>query len=110
MLAKQLPLHNEMTNPLERLRILINSNTSVVVMETVEEVRALKMVCSVCSEMNLPVFEWSIADGLTRCGSKSPITMQAGRPASAQELGQRMSQATTLAAQVQTAIGNTREP
>ena len=99
-----------MTNPLERLRILINSSTPVVVMETVEEVRALKMVCSVCAEMNLPVFEWSIADGLTRCGSRSPVTMQAGRPASAQEQAQRMAQATTLAEQVQTAIGNTREP
>lgn len=108
--AKQLPLHKPMTNPLERLRILINSSTPVVVMETVEELRALKMVYSVCAEMNLPVFEWSIADGLTRCGSRAPITMQAGRPASAQEQAQRMVQATTLAEQVQTAIGNTREP
>lgn len=97
-----------MTNPLERLRILINSSTPIVIVETVEEVRALNMVCSACAEINLPVFEWSIADGLTRSGGKTPVTMQGGRPASQQKPG--LAQATTLADQVQTTIGNTREP
>lgn len=97
-----------MTNPSDRLRILINSSTSIVIVETVEEVRALNMVCSACAEINLPVFEWSIADGLTRSGGKTPVIMQGGRPASQQKPG--LVQATTLADQVQTTIGNTREP
>jgi ATP-dependent 26S proteasome regulatory subunit len=37
-------------------------------METVEEMRAVMLVRAACAEMNLPVFEWSIADGLTRAG------------------------------------------
>ena len=38
-------------------------------METVEEVRALALVRAACSELNLAVFEWTIADGLVRSGS-----------------------------------------
>ena len=96
-----------MTNPLERLKILINSSTPIVIIETVEEVRALKMVRSVCADMNLPVFEWSIADGMMRSGNKARIAMQDGQP---QDQGQRMAQAGSLAEHVQVAIGNTREP
>ena len=56
-------------NSLERLKVLINSSTPIVVMETVEEVRALGLVRMACSELSLPVYEWSIADGLVRSGS-----------------------------------------
>ena len=102
-----------MTNPLERLRILINSSTPIVIMETVEEMRALNMVCSASAEANLPVFEWSIADGLMRTGSKAPVTVQDGRPVS-QPDEQRWAQVTTLAEQIEPAtqptIVNTREP
>jgi hypothetical protein len=56
-------------NPLDRLKVLINSSTPIVVMETVEEVRAVSLVRAACSEMNLAVFEWTIADGLVRSGS-----------------------------------------
>ncbi len=52
-----------------RLEVLINSSTPIVVMETVEEVRAVSLVKTACSELNLPVFEWTIADGLVRSGS-----------------------------------------
>ena len=55
-------------SPLERLKVLINSSTPIVVMETVEEVRAMSLVRTACSELSLPVYEWSIADGLVRCG------------------------------------------
>lgn len=99
-----------MTNSLDRLKILINSNTPIVLMETAEEIRAIKMVFSVCSELNLPVFEWSIADGLTRSGSNAPVIVQAGRPASSQEQAQRMTRATALADPAPSTIGNTREP
>jgi len=60
---------NSPESPLERLKVLINSSTPIVVMETVEEVRALSLVRAACSELSLAVFEWSIADGLVRSGS-----------------------------------------
>jgi ATP-dependent 26S proteasome regulatory subunit len=56
-------------NTLERLKVLINSSTPIVVMETVEEVRAVRMVRLACSELNLATFEWTIASGLARSGT-----------------------------------------
>ncbi len=56
-------------NALDRLKILINSSTPIVVMETVEELRALSLVRAACSDLSLAVFEWTIADGLIRSGS-----------------------------------------
>jgi ATP-dependent 26S proteasome regulatory subunit len=58
---------------LSRLKILFNSTTPVVVMETLEEERMMFLVRSACSELNLPLFEWSIADGLVRSGSNAPV-------------------------------------
>jgi len=60
-------------NPSERLKVLINSSTPIVVMETVEEMCALSLVRSACSDLGLPVFEWTIADGLIRSGSGVPV-------------------------------------
>jgi ATP-dependent 26S proteasome regulatory subunit len=57
-----------MVDPLARLKIFISSNTPVVVIETVEETRAVRLIRSAADEMQLPVFEWSVADGLTRAG------------------------------------------
>jgi len=54
---------------LDRLKVLLNSSTPIVVMETVEEMRAVSMVRAACSELSLPVFEWTIADGLMRSGN-----------------------------------------
>jgi len=61
-----------MADPLERLKVLIKSSTPIVVMETVEEMRAVGMVRTACAELNLAVFEWSIADGLVRSGTNAP--------------------------------------
>jgi SpoVK/Ycf46/Vps4 family AAA+-type ATPase len=58
-----------MSDALERLKILLNSSTPIVVMETVEEMRAVRLVRVACSSLNLATFEWSIASGLVRCGS-----------------------------------------
>jgi SpoVK/Ycf46/Vps4 family AAA+-type ATPase len=58
-----------MPDALERLKILLNSSTPIVVMETVEEMRAVRLVRAACSALNLATFEWSIASGLVRCGS-----------------------------------------
>src|ERR1700758_702516 len=58
-----------MADVLGRLKILINSSTPIVVMETVEEMRAVGMVRVACTDLNMAVFEWSIADGLVRAGN-----------------------------------------
>ena len=58
-----------MADTLERLKILLSSSTPIVVMETVEEMRAVRLVRAACSSLNLATFEWSIASGLIRCGS-----------------------------------------
>jgi SpoVK/Ycf46/Vps4 family AAA+-type ATPase len=55
-------------NMLDRLKVLLNSSTPIVVMETVEEVRVVRLVRLACSDLNLAAFEWTIASGLARCG------------------------------------------
>jgi ATP-dependent 26S proteasome regulatory subunit len=59
---------------LERLKVLINSSTPIVVMETSEEMRAVSLVRAACSELNMATFEWTIADGLVRSGANSAAT------------------------------------
>lgn len=91
-------------NPLERLKVLINSSTPIVVMETVEEVQAVSLVRSACSELNLAVFEWTIADGLVRSGSGAPVAAQASTAhASAVPAGN--SESDRLARAILTSIG-----
>jgi len=68
----------DMDKVLERLKVLIDSSTPIVVMETVEEVRAVRMVRAACSALNLAVFEWTIATGLARCGTNSSNAIEAG--------------------------------
>jgi hypothetical protein len=67
---------NSPATPLDRLKILINSSTPIVVMETVEEVCAMSLVRTACSQLSLPVYEWTIADGLVRCGSDFAVAAQ----------------------------------
>ena len=62
-----------MTDTLDRLKVLINSSTPIIVMETSEEMRAVNMVRAACTELNMATFEWSIADGLLRSGSNAPV-------------------------------------
>jgi SpoVK/Ycf46/Vps4 family AAA+-type ATPase len=57
-----------MTTSLDRIKVLINSNTPIILLETVEEARALSLIKLAASDLHLPVFEWSIADGLQRAG------------------------------------------
>jgi len=58
-----------MDKMLERLKVLIDSSTPIVVMETVEETRAVRLVRAACAALNLAAFEWTIASGLARCGA-----------------------------------------
>ncbi len=62
-----------MSDTLDRLKVLINSSTPIVVMETSEEMRAVNSVRAACSALNMAVFEWTIADGLVRSGSNAPV-------------------------------------
>jgi hypothetical protein len=57
-----------MDKVLEHLKVLIDSSTPIVVMETVEESRAVRLVRVACSALNLAAFEWTIATGLVRSG------------------------------------------
>jgi len=58
-----------MDNTLDRLKVLLDSSTPIVVVETVEESRATRLVRVACSTLSIAAFEWSIATGLTRCGT-----------------------------------------
>ena len=89
-----------MTDGLDRLKVLINSSTPIVVMETSEEMHAVKMVRSACVELNMATFEWSIADGLVRSGSNTPID---GQP-SAQAQGALYTQAGRSQTQTRTVL------
>ena len=71
ILREQLPSGQTDMEALERLKVLLNSSTPIVVIETVEEMRAVRMVRAACSDLNLATFEWSIASGLARSGSSS---------------------------------------
>src|SRR6478672_7626594 len=59
-----------MPDALERLKILLSSATPIEVMETVEEMRAVRLVRAACSSLSLATFVWSIASGLVRGGSE----------------------------------------
>ena len=69
-----------MADGLDRLKVLINSSTPIVVMETSEEMRVINLVRSACSELNMATFEWSIADGLVRSGSNAPAEVHKSAP------------------------------
>ncbi len=60
-----------MTDSLDRFKVLVNSNTPIILLETVEEARALALVRRACLDLDLPLFEWSIADGLRRSVASS---------------------------------------
>ncbi len=65
-----------MTDGLDRLKVLINSSTPIILMETSEETHAVTMVRAACSQLNMATFEWSIADGLLRSGASTPVEAQ----------------------------------
>jgi hypothetical protein len=85
--------------PLDRLKVPINSSTPIIVMETVEEVRAVSLVRLACSDLNMATFEWTIADGLVRSNS----SMAAASMAAASSIR-------TDSALPKTAVYNTTDP
>jgi SpoVK/Ycf46/Vps4 family AAA+-type ATPase len=93
-----------MPDILDRLKILIDSSTPIIVIETVEEMRAVQLVREASSPLNLAVFEWSIASGLVRCGSDAPVSAEAKFPGAAHAPLRQSDEATS------NAIYNSREP
>ena len=93
---------------IDRLKVLINSSTPIVVMETVEEVRALTLVRTACSELSLAVFEWTIADGLVRSGSGVGTGSAAGQGGSETHL--HTFSGTDAGAGAKAAMYNTADP
>jgi len=96
----------DMANVVDRLKVLLESSTPIVVMETVEEVRALRLVRVACSAVNLATFEWSIASGLMRSGTTSAETSleaSEGWPSTANNNSHEAEQNTK-------ALYNSREP
>jgi len=67
-----------MPDALARLKVLINSSTPIVAMETVEEVRAITLVRSACAELNMAVFELTAGREAHRWG-QSRSTPRAGK-------------------------------
>jgi SpoVK/Ycf46/Vps4 family AAA+-type ATPase len=65
-------------DPLARLKVLLESSTPIVVIETIEEVRAVRLVRAACAALNLAAFEWTIASGLVRSGSEVGELMPEG--------------------------------
>ncbi|HXZ27846.1 MAG TPA: AAA family ATPase [Terriglobales bacterium] len=78
---------------LSRLKILFNSTTPVVIIETLEEERLMFLVRSACSELDLPLFEWSIATGLVRSGSNAPVQAPTGQRTTQTDVAKRIAAA-----------------
>jgi len=57
----------------EHLKILVDSSTPIVVLETVDEMHAMRVVRQATSVLNLALFEWTIASGLARFGAESLV-------------------------------------
>lgn len=93
-----------MADTLERLKVFLDSSTPIVVMETVEEMRAVRLVRVACSALNLTAFEWSIANGLSRCGGDVVEHLETGHVQAGYATGH---DSADIAAQT---IFNSREP
>jgi len=97
----------DMDKVLDRLKVLIDSSTPIVVMETVEEMRAVRMVRVACAALNLAAFEWTIASGLARSGG-GPVEALVERGAFAPG-GYRAGEVNDLVANAK-ALYDSREP
>jgi len=62
------------------LRTLIRSAHPLIVIETVEEERVFALVQSVAAQERMPLFEWSITRGLTRCDDSQTINTLTAAP------------------------------
>jgi hypothetical protein len=77
-----------------------------VAIESVEEVRAVRLVRAACAALNLATFEWTIASGLVRCGSDVGEVVPEGRAISTSAYGAAAQEALVNSK----AIYNSQEP
>ena len=67
---------------IHEIKTLVQSRHPVVVLETVEEERVRGIVLAVAVQLGLPVFEWSVTQGLRRASATAPpsgITAEPGK-------------------------------
>ena len=62
------------------LRTLIRSAHPLIVIETVEEERVFALLQSVAAQERMPLFEWSITRGLTRCDDSQTVNKLTAAP------------------------------
>ena len=96
-------------SPLDRLKVYINSSSPLVIMETIEEQRALDLVRLAASDLQLTVFEWSVADGLRRYEAKPNRSIPSGHYA-VQDFNAPITQNEINIASGAGSILNTQEP
>jgi len=68
---------------LHDLKTLIRSHYPLIIVESVEEERALQLLQDAADELLLPVFEWSLSRGLCRSGDDTPIAPRTEDPVEA---------------------------
>jgi hypothetical protein len=65
------------------LATLINSRHAGILLETDEEARALAIIDRVSYEQNIPVFDWTVTQGLARRGSNDAALYESKKPSAA---------------------------
>jgi hypothetical protein len=55
-----------MPRPGDELKLLIRSRHPIVTIETLEEDKAVRVIGQACAEMGMPMFVWTIVEGLKR--------------------------------------------
>ncbi|MGH9861857.1 MAG: AAA family ATPase, partial [Candidatus Acidiferrales bacterium] len=58
---------------MEELGLLLKSRYPLVVVESQEEDRLIALLASLCRELKLAFFTWSVTDGLIRWGQPQPV-------------------------------------
>jgi SpoVK/Ycf46/Vps4 family AAA+-type ATPase len=66
-------------NDLRDLTALIRSRTPIIVFETMEETRAMRLLETLAAERNLPLYRWSAAAGLVARGSQPDVRYGSAR-------------------------------
>ena len=59
-------------NELHDLELLVRSRVAIVVIQTAAERRALDLLTRLGRSMTLPVFRWTVTDGLARVDIETP--------------------------------------
>ena len=83
---------------IEGLKLLIAAGNPIISISTPDEPRAVRAVHDVAQAIGLPVSVWSLTEGLQASGIDQ-VLVEAGKPAAALELRQRLGPAGNLLVQ-----------